>query len=57
VRELECQSFRVIRSSERMAQPKVEPRTVINSRLTSLAENFQASGCSKPAALDKSLLR
>ena len=57
MRELECQSFRVIRSSERMAQPKVEPRTVINSRLTSLAENFQASSeRSKPLAPDESLL-
>ena len=44
VRELERQSFRVIRTSERMAQPRVEPRTVIDSRLTILAENFQSLG-------------
>ncbi len=56
VRELERQSFRVIRTSERMAQLSVEPRTVIDSRLTSLAENFQASGRSKPVAPDESML-
>ncbi len=56
VRELERQSFRVIRTSERMAQPRVEPRTVIDSRLTSLAENFQASGRSKPVAPNENLL-
>ena len=56
MRELERQCFRVIRSSERMAQPRVEPRTVIDSRLTSLAENFQASGHSKPVPPDESLL-
>ena len=39
-----------------MAPPRVEPRTVIDSRLTSLAENFQASGRSKPLAPDESLL-
>ena len=56
VRELQRQSFRVIRASERMAPPRVEPRTVIDSRLTSLAENFQASGRSKPVPPDESLL-
>jgi hypothetical protein len=39
-----------------MAPPRVEPRTVIDSRLTSLAENFQASGRSKPVPPDESLL-
>ena len=56
VREFQRQSFRVIPSSERMAPSRVEPRTVIDSRLTSLAENFQASGRSKPLAPDESLL-
>ena len=57
MRELQRQSFRVIPTSERMAPPRVEPRTVIDSRLTSLAENFQASSeRSKPLAPDESLL-
>ena len=56
MRELQRQSFRVIPTSERMAPPRVEPRTVIDSRLTSLAENFQASGRSKPVPPDESLL-
>ena len=56
MRELQRQSFRVIPTSERMAPQRVEPRTVIDSRLTSLAENFQASGCSKPVPPDESLL-
>jgi hypothetical protein len=52
IRELEHQSFRVIhapdstekKSAERKAKVKVEPRTVIDSRLTILAENFQSLG-------------
>jgi hypothetical protein len=56
VRELQRQSFRVIPTSGRIAPPRVEPRTVIDGRMTSLAENFQASGRSKPLALDESLL-
>ena len=52
IRELEYQSFRVIhapdstekQSAERKAKVKVEPRTVIDSRLTILAENFQSLG-------------
>ena len=59
VRELEYQSFRVIHapnatekpSVERKAKVKVEPRTVIDSRLTILAENFQSFGSRQPGAI------
>jgi hypothetical protein len=52
IRELEQQSFRVIRAPNRTEKPKfeqkdglkVEPRTVVDSRITVLAENFQSSG-------------
>ena len=60
MRELERQSFRVIRTSElpvgKQVELIVEPRTVIDSRLTSLAENFQSSGVSEQVALNESLL-
>jgi hypothetical protein len=60
VRELERQSFRVIRTSElpvgKQVELIVEPRTVIDSRLTSLAENFQSSGLSERVAPNESLL-
>ena len=53
--ELEHQSFRVIRAPDLTGQgkgeAKVEPRTVIDSRLTILAENFQSSGLWQPGAI------
>jgi hypothetical protein len=55
IRELEHQSFRVIRAPDltekRKGVAKVEPRTVIDSRLTILAENFQSSGHWQPGAI------
>ena len=55
IRELEHQSFRVIRApdltGQRKGEAKVEPRTVIDSRLTILAENFQSSGHWQPGAI------
>ena len=52
VRELDHQSFRVIHlpdpTGKRPMQSRVEPRTVIDSRLTILAENFQSSGHWQP---------
>ena len=55
IRELEHQSFRVIRApdltEQRKGGAKVEPRTVIDSRLTILAENFQSSGHWQPGAI------
>ena len=51
VRELEYQSFRVIPAPDPTEKPNVEPRTVIDSRLTLLAENFQSSGRWKPEAI------
>ena len=55
IRELEHQSFRVIRAPDLTGQgkgeEKVEPRTVIDSRLTILAENFQSSGLWQPGAI------
>ena len=57
IRELEHQSFRVIRAPDLTGQgkekgeAKVEPRTVIDSRLTILAENFQSSGLWQPGAI------
>ena len=55
IRELEHQSFRVIRAPDLTEQgkgvAKVEPRTVIDSRLTILAENFQSSGHWQPGAI------
>ena len=60
MRELERQSFRVIRTSElpvgKQVELIVEPRTVIDSRLTSLAENFQSAGLSERVAPNESLL-
>lgn len=58
VRELEHQTFLVIHaldptkepSLERKVRLKVEPRTVIDSRLTILAENFQSLGRWQPGA-------
>ena len=59
IRELEYQSFRVIhapdstekQSAEQKVKVTVEPRTVIDSRLTILAENFQSSGRWRPGAI------
>ena len=55
IRELEHQSFRVIRAPDLTGQgkgeAKVEPRTVIDSRLTILAENFQSSRQWQPGAI------
>jgi hypothetical protein len=59
IRELEHQSFRVIRAPDLTGQgkkgggggAKVEPRTVIDSRLTILAESFQSSGHWQPGAI------
>ena len=55
IRELEHQSFRIIRAPDLTGQKKggakVEPRTVIDSRLTILAENFQSSGHWQPVAI------
>ena len=55
IRELEHQSFRVIRAPDLTEQgkgiAKVEPRTVIDSRLIILAENFQSSGHWQPGAI------
>ena len=57
IRELEHQSFRVIRAPDLTEQKRwsskseVEPRTVIDSRLTILAENFQSSGHWQPGAI------
>ena len=55
IRELEHQSFRVIRAPDLTEQgkgvAKVEPRTVIDSRLTIMAENFQSSGHWQPGAI------
>ena len=55
IRELEHQSFRVIRAPDLTGQgkggAKVESRTVIDSRLTILAENFQSSGYWQPGAI------
>ena len=55
IRELEHQSFRIIRAPDLTGQKKggakVEPRTVIDSRLTILAENFQSSGHWQPGAI------
>jgi hypothetical protein len=52
IRELEHQSFRITRAPDLTGQKKggakVEPRTVIDSRLTILAENFQSSGHWQP---------
>ena len=51
----EHQSFRVIRARDLTGHgkggSKVEPRTVIDSRLTILAENFQSSGHWQPGAI------
>ena len=55
IRELEHQSFRVIRAPDLTGHgkggAKVESRTVIDSRLTILAENFQSSGHWQPGAI------
>ena len=55
VRELNNQSFRVIHSPDptgtRKVESRVEPKTVIDSRLTIMAENFQSSGHWQPGAV------
>ena len=55
IRELEHESFRIIRAPDLTGQgkggAKVEPSTVIDSRLTILAENFQSSGHWRPGAI------
>ena len=55
VRELNNQSFRVIHSPDptrtRKVESRVEPKTVIDSRLTIMAENFQSSGHWQPGAI------
>ena len=54
VRELNNQSFRVIHAPDPtgtgQVESRVEPKTVIDSRLTILAENFQSSGHWQPGA-------
>ena len=57
VRQLEYQSFRVIHAPDSTEKQnaerkvKVEPRTVIDSRLTILAENFQSLERWQPRAM------
>ena len=55
VRELNNQSFRVIHAPDptgtRKVESRVEPKTVIDSRLTIMAENFQSSGHWQPVAI------
>ena len=55
VRELNNQSFRVIHAPDptgtRKVESRVEPKTVIDSRLTIMAENFQSSGHWQPGAV------
>lgn len=52
VRDLKEQNFRVLRSPV----VTVEPRTVIDSRLTILAENFQSSGTQAQGSADRALI-
>ena len=55
VRELNNQSFRVIHAPDPkgtgQVESRLEPKTVIDSRLTILAENFQSSGHWQPGAV------